>query len=793
MFIATSVNHHRRQPQLQSTTTVVNHHLRQPPPSSTTTSVDHHRRQPQLQSTTTVVNHHLRQPPPSSTTTSVNHHLRLPPPPSTTTVVHHHRRPPPPPSTTTSVNHHRRQPPPPSTTTSVNHHRRPPPLPSTTTVVNHHLRQPPPSSTTTSVNHHLRQQPPSSTTTSVNHHLSQPPPSSTTTDSYGPCSNTTCGESNCVTDYGGTDRCVGAVKVCGVPPETHDTDVTYEGRYINARAHHTCRTDFRPCTDKTTRVCQPTGEWSNASTVCGQFRWHNATVPFDKAIPCGGGPTLLVHIHGLQPSEGGISMVLSSGDSQLLGVTCSYESYAQKVVINTILNGTHGDPKSIEKYPLTIGKMFNMTLSLNNVEYMVDGTVVKRSDVQVINSPHEQMEVVCTYLGRMSSSPLMLYTAAFIIAVSGQDPDSPLLIVSQPTCATDGERFTLSCEDSGGDITTARWYRNCTEVFQTSHKQPNKTLNGGTFDRIIAGRITVDANLTRHNIMLEVNSTLDKGSQWSCRNEQKSSNELTVSFFANCTDSSDSPSTIPMTTSQTTSETNSSDSPSTIPMTTSQTTSETKSSDSPSTIPMTTSQATSETKFLLLVTIGPVGCLAFIICVAVTVGVVCVRRMTGGRASGKQMKHEEGPEDQGTGPPANAVSLNVYTYCDSVGGTPYRKETAGRRGSGKEMTRQEGPEDHGRGDPANDVTHSMVVDQHAYSYIVLSDEIPQRKETAVVDNAPDTDCSLSNKESEDSQYLTPVVADNAPDTDCSLSNKESEDRQYLTPVVAPSMILNGHT
>ncbi|XP_048236878.1 dentin sialophosphoprotein-like [Haliotis rufescens] len=133
-------------------------------------------------------------------------------------------------------------------------------------------------------------------------------------------------------------------------------------------------------------------------------------------------------------------------------------------------------------------------------------------------------------------------------------------------------------------------------------------------------------------------------------------------------DSIDSPSTIPMTTSQTTLENNSSVSPSTIPMTTSQTSSETNSGDSPNTIPMTTSQTTSET----------------------------------------------------------TVSLNEYTYCDSVGATPYRKETA------------------------------------------------------VVDNAPNTNCSLSNKESEDSQYLTPV-ADNAPNTDCSLSNKESEDSQYLTP------------
>ncbi|XP_048249943.1 uncharacterized protein LOC124118994 [Haliotis rufescens] len=125
-------------------------------------------------------------------------------------------------------------------------------------------------------------------------------------------------------------------------------------------------------------------------------------------------------------------------------------------------------------------------------------------------------------------SPLKLYAAVVLICGVFGLQNVGLRLTSDPMFAKDGASVTISCRDTGGNnITTAQWYRNNVIIFQTSHLLPNQTLDENR-NTSVYGRITVDATIRRHDIILPFNTTLDERSVWWCRNGDESSYNMTL-------------------------------------------------------------------------------------------------------------------------------------------------------------------------------------------------------------------------------------------------------------------------
>ncbi|XP_071095388.1 uncharacterized protein [Haliotis cracherodii] len=117
------------------------------------------------------------------------------------------------------------------------------------------------------------------------------------------------------------------------------------------------------------------------------------------------------------------------------------------------------------------------------------------------------------------------------------------------TPAIEGQPCTLSCKQDK-NIGTSLWYRNWVWIFQTNRNYRFEMLDKNTDHeefRSVSGRISVDATLIRHNVILTINSTLDEGSVWRCGLGEDSSNNLTVRVVKPVTDGSTT--TQPQTTS----------------------------------------------------------------------------------------------------------------------------------------------------------------------------------------------------------------------------------------------------
>ncbi|XP_046565735.1 uncharacterized protein LOC124274402 [Haliotis rubra] len=108
------------------------------------------------------------------------------------------------------------------------------------------------------------------------------------------------------------------------------------------------------------------------------------------------------------------------------------------------------------------------------------------------------------------------------------------------TPATEGQPCILSCTHGlGRTISTALWYRNWVRIFQTNWRYQfemlDKDVDHEEF-RSVSGRISVDATLNRHNVILTINSTVDEESVWTCGVGVDTSNNLTVTVPEPTTD-----------------------------------------------------------------------------------------------------------------------------------------------------------------------------------------------------------------------------------------------------------------
>ncbi|XP_046335072.2 uncharacterized protein LOC124117303 isoform X2 [Haliotis rufescens] len=109
-------------------------------------------------------------------------------------------------------------------------------------------------------------------------------------------------------------------------------------------------------------------------------------------------------------------------------------------------------------------------------------------------------------------------------------------LTSYPESASDGADFTLSCTpttEQSKTFISAAWFRNNVNIFDTSSDSEVSAviLNNFTTSpeyQSVSGRISVNSSPQQFNMTLWANSTLDKGSVWTCKTGSQFSNNLTI-------------------------------------------------------------------------------------------------------------------------------------------------------------------------------------------------------------------------------------------------------------------------
>ncbi|XP_046565734.1 uncharacterized protein LOC124274401 [Haliotis rubra] len=140
----------------------------------------------------------------------------------------------------------------------------------------------------------------------------------------------------------------------------------------------------------------------------------------------------------------------------------------------------------------------------------------------------------------LTSTPVITYNITSTPATAYNITSTPVItyfLTSTP--ATEGQPCILSCTHGlGRTISTALWYRNWVRIFQTNWRYQfemlDKDVDHEEF-RSVSGRISVDATLNRHNVILTINSTVDEESVWTCGVGVDTSNNLTVRMMATVT------------------------------------------------------------------------------------------------------------------------------------------------------------------------------------------------------------------------------------------------------------------
>ncbi|XP_048254394.1 uncharacterized protein LOC124130300 isoform X2 [Haliotis rufescens] len=187
----------------------------------------------------------------------------------------------------------------------------------------------------------------------------------------------------------------------------------------------------------------------------------------------------------------------------------------------------------------------NSSVSLRDVQ---DGTTL--ANVSVSEKRHSLTLMVSLLFGKSVWRCETVHGVSenLTLDVTGLTKESGIQynLTSAPATAVEGNPFKLSCiHASGLTLTTALWYRNCVEIFQTNgNLNKNQMLSTNYHNiefRSVSQRVTVESDRTRHRVTLIINSTLDEGSVWTCGTGQTVSNSITVILMEPITEESSTP------------------------------------------------------------------------------------------------------------------------------------------------------------------------------------------------------------------------------------------------------------
>ncbi|XP_067679827.1 uncharacterized protein [Haliotis asinina] len=113
--------------------------------------------------------------------------------------------------------------------------------------------------------------------------------------------------------------------------------------------------------------------------------------------------------------------------------------------------------------------------------------------------------------------------------------EGSLVLTSVPAAAatTDSDVITLICSSSWGRA-NRYWYRDEDVIFRTTESLPTLSKaaisNPYVYNKYLSGRISVSCGVLQHNVTLRINATIDRGTEWWCKDTVKSetSNHITL-------------------------------------------------------------------------------------------------------------------------------------------------------------------------------------------------------------------------------------------------------------------------
>ncbi|XP_046579769.1 uncharacterized protein LOC124287312 [Haliotis rubra] len=94
-----------------------------------------------------------------------------------------------------------------------------------------------------------------------------------------------------------------------------------------------------------------------------------------------------------------------------------------------------------------------------------------------------------------------------------------VVLKSVPPTAADGELLTLVCSKSTPDHShrDVSWYRDGAKVFVTKRSSAIYNIDSSVRNSYRSGRINVHCDALQHNVTIRINSTIDNGTTWCCR------------------------------------------------------------------------------------------------------------------------------------------------------------------------------------------------------------------------------------------------------------------------------------
>ncbi|XP_046577744.1 uncharacterized protein LOC124285542 [Haliotis rubra] len=193
----------------------------------------------------------------------------------------------------------------------------------------------------------------------------------------GVCSVMSCAKtSRCHVDRMRRATCVPEFQGCQYPPEVVGMRRIYDGVYEGAVATYQCKRDFKLCRNGTVRTCQPDGQWQDMPGQCGQFRWHNPTLPSKHPIPCGPANKVKVDVRATATKAvRWYVMMMEEGEDVLYmaDFRFRYGGVGNCTVINSEIRGTWGAEVVFPHLPVTVGKESRVVITLESGVYKQTG------------------------------------------------------------------------------------------------------------------------------------------------------------------------------------------------------------------------------------------------------------------------------------------------------------------------------------------------------------------------------------------------------------------------------------
>ncbi|XP_071111460.1 uncharacterized protein [Haliotis cracherodii] len=192
----------------------------------------------------------------------------------------------------------------------------------------------------------------------------------------GACSETTCPMSRCYSDRLGRASCVTEFQGCDAPPSVANAEMHYDGVYEGAVAEYTCKNNFMMCTDRNSRVCLLTGNWSGSVGPCAKYSWDNPVKNFNMVVPCGNYTSFKVAMNITPKTITRVSMDFRGGGNLLYHI--SFRLDQNKLVFNSRISGVWGTPIALSPVPLAVGTESLVEIRLDQGMYMlaVDGSSI---------------------------------------------------------------------------------------------------------------------------------------------------------------------------------------------------------------------------------------------------------------------------------------------------------------------------------------------------------------------------------------------------------------------------------